>query len=175
MAGHIVIGIDPGVSGGIAWIDCDKPREFGTECRRMPDTEHGVAVLLAGIVEDSCESITAYIERVHSSPQMGVSSAFTFGRGYGLLLGLLLAHRVRINDITPGTWQKAMGLVQRGKGNTIAGADRAEHTKAKKLANKEKAGNLFPWIKVTNYVADALLIAEYGVRLSDPTGLDRPW
>jgi Holliday junction resolvasome RuvABC endonuclease subunit len=88
----------------------------------------------------------AYIESVHSSPQMGVTSAFTFGRGFGWLEMALTAANVPFERITPQKWQKAMGCL----------------TKGDKNVSKRKAQELFPDIKVTHAIADSLLIAEYG-------------
>jgi hypothetical protein len=77
------IGIDPGTNGGIAWIT------DGRACaEKMPDTLQDLWELIASVRLNSVTprtGIMAYIEQVHSSPQMGVKSAFTFGQGFGHL------------------------------------------------------------------------------------------
>jgi hypothetical protein len=90
----------------------------------------------------------AYLEQVHSSPQMGVKSAFTFGNGFGHLEMALTAAGIPFERVRPQVWQKAMGCM----------------TKGDKNVSKRKAQELFPSLKVNHYIADALLIAEYGRR-----------
>ena len=142
------IGIDPGKSGAIAWTHEDGPR-----VEKMPDTVLGVWDLFCHIVDDSAiiyrhGEFKAYIEQVHSSPQMGVTSAFTFGNGFGHLEMALTAAGIPFERIRPQVWQKALGCL----------------TKGDKNVSKRRAQELFPQMKVTHSTADALLIAEYGKR-----------
>jgi crossover junction endodeoxyribonuclease RuvC len=136
-----IIGIDPGTNGGIAWITDGKP------CvEKMPDTLQDLWELLRDIaVEGQC---VAYLEQVHSSPQMGVVSSFTFGNGFGHLEMALTAAGIPFERVRPQVWQKAMGCM----------------TKGDKNVSKRKAQELFPQIKVTHAIADALLIASYGAK-----------
>ena len=136
-----IIGIDPGTNGGIAWITDGKP------CvEKMPDTLQDLWELLRDIaVEGQC---MAYLEQVHSSPQMGVVSSFTFGNGFGHLEMALTAAEIPFERVRPQVWQKAMGCM----------------TKGDKNVSKRKAQELFPQIKVTHAIADALLIASYGAK-----------
>jgi len=85
------------------------------------------------------------IEKVHSSPQMGVTSAFTFGRSFGFVVGLLTAHKIPFEFVTPQKWQKAMGCLTRGDKNV----------------SKAAAQRLFPSVKMTHANADAVLLAEH--------------
>lgn len=154
----LVIGIDPGVSGGLAAIDTLQTRRDGTKAFKMPDTERDLWLLLADL-----QPGYALIEKVHASPQMGVTSAFTFGRGLGLLRGLLVATGCRFEDVTPQTWQKRFGLVT--KGGTFG------DNREKKNRNKARAQEMFPWLKVTHATADALLLAEFAVLTAREKGL----
>jgi Holliday junction resolvasome RuvABC endonuclease subunit len=133
------IGIDAGKNGGIAWIQDGKP------CvEKMPDTLQDLWELFRDIAsEGDCR---AYLEQVHSSPQMGVKSAFTFGNGFGHLEMALTAAGIPFERVRPQVWQKAMGCM----------------TKGDKNVSKRKAQELFPSMKVTHATADALLIASYG-------------
>jgi crossover junction endodeoxyribonuclease RuvC len=135
------IGIDPGKSGGIAWI------QDGKACvEKMPDTLQDLWELLRDIAaEGRCK---AYLEQIHSSPQMGVVSSFTFGNGFGHLEMALTAAGIPFERVRPQVWQKAMGCM----------------TKGDKNVSKRKAQELFPNIKVNHAIADALLIATYGTR-----------
>lgn len=136
-----IIGIDPGTNGGIAWITDGKP------CvEKMPDTLQDLWELLRDIA--TVGNCHAYIEQVHSSPQMGVKSAFTFGNGFGHLEMALTAAGIPLTRTRPQVWQKELGCL----------------TKGDKNVTKRKAQELFPNIKVTHATADALLIATYGTK-----------
>lgn len=146
---RITIGIDPGANGAIAWID-----ERGKSCvEKMPDTLQDLWELIRDITNFPRSAIDgrkykAYIEQVSSSPQMGVVSAFSFGRGYGNLEMALTAAGIPFERVRPQVWQKAMGCM----------------TKGDKNISKQKAQELFPDKKVIHATADALLIALYGSR-----------
>ena len=141
------IGIDPGTNGGIAWIT------DGRACaEKMPDTLQDLWELIASVRLNSVTprtGIMAYIEQVHSSPQMGVKSAFTFGQGFGQLEMALTAAGISFERVRPQVWQKSLGCM----------------TKGDKNITKRKAQELFPEIKITHAIADSLLIAEYGRRV----------
>jgi len=145
---RITIGIDPGANGAIAWID-----ERGKSCvEKMPDTLQDLWDLIQSIGFEVPDfkpyEVKAYIEQVSSSPQMGVVSAFSFGRGYGNLEMALTANAIPFERVRPQVWQKAMGCM----------------TKGDKNISKQKAQELFPDKKVIHATADALLIALYGTK-----------
>jgi Holliday junction resolvasome RuvABC endonuclease subunit len=97
-------------------------------------------------------SVCAVIEHVHAMPKQGVSSTFKFGVGYGGLRMALIAASIPFEEVTPRTWQKALGVVVRKKTET--------KTQFKNRL-KAKAQQLFPRESITLKTADALLIAEY--------------
>lgn len=139
----IIIGIDPGVSGGIAVLS---PTETPFTLK-LSETEHDIAAFLRGLRFN--DNIFAYLEQVHAMPKQGVSSVFTFGQGYGFLRGCLSSHGIPFETVTPQRWQKAMGCL----------------TKGDKNVSKARAQQLFPGIKCTHAISDALLIAEFGRRI----------
>jgi Holliday junction resolvasome RuvABC endonuclease subunit len=118
----------------------------------MPDTLQDLWELIQDIYSDTfirnISTIKAYLEQVHSSPQMGVVSSFTFGNGFGHLEMALTAAGIPFERVRPQVWQKAMGCM----------------TKGDKNVSKRKAQELFPSMKVTHATADALLIASYGAK-----------
>jgi crossover junction endodeoxyribonuclease RuvC len=144
---RITIGIDVGASGAIAWID-----ERGKSCvEKMPDTLQDLWELVVSISLNAGTGglgVRAYLEAVSSSPQMGVVSSFSFGRGYGNLEMALTAAGIPFERVRPQVWQKAMGCM----------------TKGNKNISKAKAQELFPDKKATHWSSDALLIALYGSR-----------
>lgn len=139
----IYLGIDPGKSGSIAavWDNGEAYSSFAPG----DGTEADIWDWLAGL---DLENARAVIEKVSSSPQMGVTSAFTFGRSYGFLRGVLAASKVPYVEVSPQRWQKAMECL----------------TKGDKNVSKAKAQRLWPKLKITHRNADALLLAEYGRR-----------
>lgn len=139
-----IVGIDPGKSGGMAFLCNGNVGAF-----KLNETERDIDTQLNACLPLDGPPAFAFIERVHSSPQMGVKSAFSFGQSYGFLRGLLIAQGIPFETITPAKWQRAMGCLSKGDKNVT----------------KARAQELFPAIKVTHAIADALLIAEYGRRL----------
>lgn len=142
------IGIDPGKNGAIAWITDGKP------CvEKMPETLADLWDLIHDIRHgwqhgSANDQYRAYIEQVHSSPQMGVKSAFTFGNGFGHLEMALTAAGIPFERVRPQAWQKSLACMTGGNKNV----------------SKRRAQELFPSLKITHATADALLIAYYGTK-----------
>lgn len=92
------------------------------------------------------------IEKVGSMPKQGVSSTFKFGRSYGEIIGVVAAHKLRMDFVPPGVWKRTFGLSK------------------DKDASRLKAMELFPQLrdrltrKKDHNRAEALLIAEYARR-----------
>ena len=139
----IHLGIDPGKGGGISAIWDDGVYAGSASLKAM--TNHDVAEWLRQFDLLGCSCL---IEKVHSSPQMGVKSAFSFGQSLGFLEGLLTGLQVPYEYIRPQEWQKAM--------KCLSGGD--------KNVTKAAAQRLFPMAKVTHAIADSMLIAEHGRR-----------
>lgn len=159
------IGIDPGVSGGIARV-FSPPYGFDMALP-MPDSDRELYVILRDWyrgAKDLNIPVSAFIERVRPGVfggkfKMGVVSAFTFGgeaRRITALLGGAL--NARYEFVEPAEWQRALGC----------------RTKGDKNISKARAVELFPKISVTHAIADALLIAEYGHRLKTGRVLPPP-
>ena len=136
-----IIGIDPGSSGAIAMLDTSESVQYW----KMPDTEMDLWDCLV----NQKPIAAAFIEKVHAMPRQGVSSTFKFGRNYGMLLMALTASGIPFTEVTPQTWQKSLNCMSKGDKNVT----------------KRRAQQLFPQLKVTHAIADALLIAEYGRRV----------
>lgn len=137
----IFLGLDPGLSGSI----CAVSPGMDAVAHKMPDTDKDLLDLLKSVIFSHDGYATAILEEVSSSPQMGVVSAFTFGRGFGKLEMALLAAEIPYEKVRPATWQKALRCMSKGDKNLT----------------KKKAQELFPKMKVTHNIADGLLIATY--------------
>ena len=145
------IGIDPGDQGGIAVLSADGSV---VEVAKMPATPMDLLDFLSRHKDDSF----CVLERVGGLPGQGGSAMFNFGKGYGHLQMALLALGIPTNDVTPNKWEKSFQLGSSGKYGKTEWKNRL----------KAKAQQLFPSLgrKITLATCDALLIAEYGRRLS---------
>lgn len=157
------VGVDPGKSGGIVEIIGRTVRWYV-----MPNTwldtwavieDLGRRDKINGLSEFTHHSKLAVIERVNVMPKQGISSAFTFGTGYGALLMALTAADIPYETTPPQTWMKDLGIPS-GK------STESKATKKNKL--RAKAQQLYPsldlWKErkgVQMAVCDALLIAHY--------------
>lgn len=148
-SGQAIGGIDPGKSGGVAFIES----ETQYSSSKMPATERDIADLILSMKTAGVAKV--FIEKVHSMPGQGVKSMFTFGQNYGLLRGILIAHQISFDEVTPRVWQKALGISSKAK---------TETSSQFKNRLKGKAQQLFPALKITLSNCDAILIAEYGRR-----------
>lgn len=136
------LGIDPGASGGIAFIPDNNPAKAWAV--KMPETLADLWYVLDGVGFDS-NDYHACLEKVHSMPGQGVASSFKFGQGFGHLEMALTAAKIPYTYVTPQKWQKELGCLTGGDKNV----------------SKARAQQLFPHLKITHALADALLIAEY--------------
>lgn len=141
------IGIDPGLSGGIARIDQDGKVKWACP---TPESYDEILHLLC---RDG--STFAALERVWSSPGWGHAGAFTFGVSYGALLMALNANRIPHVNVLPRGWQREFSIKYPKQATSTV----------KKNITKANAQALFPATRVTHAIADALLLAEYARRL----------
>jgi Holliday junction resolvasome RuvABC endonuclease subunit len=141
------IGIDPGASGCVAVLHNDF--SVSATCRMTNTAFFEVVDFLRGYTQQGTPHVV--LEKVASSPQMGVRSAFTFGQSYGRIEGALVALEIAHSYVRPQDWQASLGIPKRGK------KTQPEH----KRTLAEKARALYPKESITADVADALLIAHW--------------
>ena len=139
----VIMAIDPGKNGGIAWWDGKK-----TDYAKMPETEGDICLLIEGVKPDAVylEKVGGYV-RGRSQPG---SSMFNFGRGYGYILGVCAALDISVILITPQLWQKSAGCGTRGKLTDTQWKNKL----------KAEAQRRYPALKVTLWLADALLLLD---------------
>lgn len=154
---HFVLGIDPGNKGAIAVLS---HRGELIEVWDMPTLEIKVGKatktrispeLLTQELRNWDDVKVAYMEAVSSSPQMGVSSAFAFGEGFGIVKGVLAALGIPVVLVPPAKWKRDMGL------NTSKDGSRA-----KAIAKWPSHAGEFKLVKHDGR-AEAALIAAWGV------------
>ncbi len=144
------IGIDPGISGAIAKLNdnnsfigvYDMPVMPGTGKRQQVN-----AAELAKIIR--LDGGIAFVERVSAMPKQGVSSMFSFGCSYGIVLGVLAALQIPVVLVTPQSWKKKAGIS--GKDKDYARTLAQQLYPQAELGRKKDIGR-----------ADALLIARFG-------------
>jgi len=153
---HLILGVDPGLSGALALYDpaaktlralIDMPLTY--EKRRHIDT-----AALANFIEiHAADILFAVIERVHAMPEQGVSSTFRFGDAFGLVCGMCASSNLPVHFVEPAVWKILMGL---------------SHDKNR---SRDKAMGLFPAHaadfkrKKDDGRAEAALLAYFGERL----------
>ena len=115
----IKIGIDPGLSGAIVFMETNSPIEW----HRMPTMKTGSAnrvnaSALAAKIRPYWllnKKLQAYVELVGSMPGQGVASMFSFGHSAGVIQGVLGAFEIPVTMVTPGQWKKRAGLTGQDK------------------------------------------------------------
>lgn len=115
-----IVGIDPGNNGAIAFyfkdnidnnIIFDMPTKDDLSYKKgKHKTVDGEA--LASILIRNLQGKKAYInvELVHSMPKQGVVSTFSFGKGFGVVLGVIEALGLLYKTVEPREWKKACGI-----------------------------------------------------------------
>lgn len=148
------IGVDPGLDGAIAWLNdgcmfikvVDMPSmATGTGRRQVNGAE------LARIIRNggNNDNVTVYLERVNAMPGQGVSSMFSFGMSFGIVLGVIAALEYPVELVTPQVWKKRAGLS--GKDKDYARTLAQQLYPGAELGRKKDIGR-----------ADAILIARFG-------------
>jgi crossover junction endodeoxyribonuclease RuvC len=156
----IVIGIDPGLGGGLAALVDGLPVLLPMPVAGGEIDGNAVrAWLEARWREEPGTNLSVFLEKVHSMPKQGVASTFTFAAGWGLIRGILCGLGIPYQLVTPQAWQKEL----------LAGLDRTDTKAAAYLF----ASRLWPGVdwrasersrKPHTGLVDAACIAEYGRR-----------
>ena len=147
-----VIGIDPGLNGGIAIV-------YSTDglinTFKMPETYPDIYNLLHNIKLTSANGVRCVLEDVGKGvPGQSSKATATFARHNGHLEMALYALGIPTEKVTPQKWQKFYS-------NSVGKSTGLSKTEWK---NKLKglAQSLYPTEAITLNTADAVLIAHYG-------------
>lgn len=110
-------GIDPGLSGGVAFY---RPRDRALVAAKMPtfqvtrndkkkrELDRGALCLFCSPFTSSVH--TAAVERVGAAPGQGVTSMFAFGKAHGIALMACTAHGFPLIEPPPAVWKKYMAV-----------------------------------------------------------------
>lgn len=101
-------GIDVGKTGAIAFLH---PTETKVYDLPYVGDEPDVGTLRNWLTDFKMgRQVTVAIEGQQSMPGQGVSSTFTLGKGYGMLLATVMLSGVRVIVVRPTQWKKDMGI-----------------------------------------------------------------
>lgn len=155
-AGGIVLGIDPGMGGALAFFGAGQPGApdyfsvfdmpvYGDGKQRGVD-----AYQLAYLIQ-SFKPTKAIVEKVNAMKGWGVGSCFRFGESFGVIRGVLGALTIPIHLVTPQKWKKHYGL---------PGGDKEA---SRRLVIERWPANAASFARVKDEgKAEAALIAAYG-------------
>jgi crossover junction endodeoxyribonuclease RuvC len=143
----VIVGIDPGVTGGLAVIH--KGRLSGVEPMPVHDGRAdgmGIDELLTLWEPDA-----VYLEDTQPMPKNGSIASFSLGLNTGIVIGAVTANQFRLVRVRPQAWKRKMGLIGKDKS--------ASRGLARELF--PEFGDRFKRVK-DDGLAEACLIARYG-------------
>ena len=151
----IVIGIDPGKSGGLVIINSDEViPEKKVFMHKCPSSTNGMSAILRQAKSSAWideQDIHIAIEKVWAFPTDARSAAFKFGVNYGMWLGIIGSLNIPFMEVPPQTWMKAYDPLPK---------DKKDRKKAIKDIAIDMFNDMFNYNKrITYAVSDAALIA----------------
>jgi hypothetical protein len=153
-----IIGVDPGVNGGMCMVTHGYPMEVFSFSGKTVDEVCAAMVAWTRAAKER-GAVSVYLEKVHSMPDNGHVQAFTFGKVYGGLLFGFKCMGLTVYHPTPQLWMEAMECMTGG--DKLVTLRKAKAMWPDFFVGKTKAWGLS--------IADAMLIAEYGRRWEERT------
>ena len=152
----IIIGIDPGLSGGIAVLDNNKVLEL-FDMPVMADGKKNKkqlnSAVLAKLIKESTLNTSesaVIVEQVNAMPGQGVTSMFNFGQTFGAIKGICATLELPIFFVRPSKWKKHFELINSSKDASRTKAIEMYPHLAEKLSKKKDVNK-----------SDAILIARF--------------
>ena len=151
-----IIGVDPGLSGGIAILEDNKVKEMfdmpvmsdGKKNKRQLNN-----ALLVQLVKDNIKDIedtVMVVEQVNAMPGQGVTSMFNFGQTFGAIKGICAALSLPIFFVRPAKWKKHFELINSSKDASRTKAIEMYPNLSEQLSKKKDVNK-----------SDAILIARF--------------
>ena len=111
-----IIGIDPGLSGGIAILDdlkifdlFDMPiMSEGKKNKNQLNSAQLVNIIKEHIIKK--DDTFVIVEQVSAMPGQGVTSMFNFGQTFGAIKGICAALNLPIFYVRPNKWKNTLSL-----------------------------------------------------------------
>ena len=152
----IIIGIDPGVSGGISVLENKKVIdvfEMPTMIDGKKNKKQVNGSQVTNIIKDNLnkdKEVIVVVEQVNAMPGQGVTSMFNFGQSFGVIKGICSALNLPIYFVRPTKWKKYFNLIKTNKDASRTKVIQAYPEISSKLSRKKDSNK-----------ADAILIARY--------------
>ena len=146
-----ILGIDPGLSGGLALLCGDALLAVAMPVLTL-NGKGEIDLAAFRHILSQWSPTHAWIEHQQAMPRQGVASSFRTGQNYGDLRGFLIGSLISFTTVRPAIWKKAMG-VPADKTAAIAIATRTFPASSNLWSRKKDDG-----------IAEAALIAAYGQR-----------
>ena len=151
-----IIGIDPGLSGGIAILDDHKIYDIfdmpimseGKKNKNQLNSAQLVNILNKHVLKK--ENTFVIVEQVSAMPGQGVTSMFNFGQTFGSIKGICAALGLPIFYVRPAKWKKHFELINSSKDASRTKVIEMYPTISSRLTKKKDVNK-----------ADAILIARY--------------
>ena len=151
-----IIGIDPGLSGGIAVLENNKVLNIfdmpvmpeGKKNKRQLNSAQLVTLIKGNI--KSNEEITVIVEQVNAMPGQGVASMLNFGQTFAAIKGVCAALELPIFFVRPSKWNKHFELINSSKDSSRTKAIEMYPKLSNQLAKKKDVNK-----------SDAILIARF--------------
>ena len=151
-----IIGIDPGLSGGIAVLENNQVLSIfdmpvmseGKKNKRQLNSAHLVSLIKENIKPS--EDVAVVVEQVNAMPGQGVTSMFNFGQTFGAIKGICAALRLPIFFVRPSKWKKHFELINSSKDSSRTKAIEMYPALSNQLAKKKDVNK-----------SDAILIARF--------------
>jgi hypothetical protein len=160
-----VIGIDPGITGGIVVTDGQKIKSYlmplDVEGKERRIGYLGVRMILLDCVKfNGYRNIQVFLERAVSFG-MGTKAAFNYGRGFEAVVLAVQLLEMPLTLVEPGKWAKVMHAGISGNLKPKVKSGIAVKRLFPKLCGKLPTNTKG---KILDGPMDALLIAGYGLR-----------
>ena len=168
----ISLGIDPGLTGGIALVEQEGDRRRVLLAVDIPtfgeDAKRRVNVLAVLRRLQSFKITAGFIERAQAMPDQGASSGFIYGRATGALEACILGLGVPMRVIESSAWKKEHGLIRPKDIDSDAWKKVVkEKSRQRALFLHPECRDMMP-LKQDHGRAEAVLIADHGLTLLQP-------
>ncbi len=151
-----IVGIDPGLSGGIAILEDSKVLKLfdmpvmaeGKKNKRQLNSAQLVSIIKENIFKS--EETAVVVEQVNAMPGQGVTSMFNFGQTFGAIKGVCAALNLPIFFVRPSKWKKHFELINSSKDSSRTKVIEMYPSLSNQLSKKKDVNK-----------SDAILIARY--------------
>ena len=154
----LIIGIDPGISGAICFMEDGKITDViempsmaeGKKNKKQVNSSQIFNEISSKIKNYNKNEVKVVIEHVTAMPGQGVTSMFNFGQSFGILKGICSSMQLPMYFVRPAKWKKYFNLIN-----------------SQKDASRTKAIEIFPYFsqqlskKKDSNKADAILISSF--------------